>query len=490
MSSRDDCNALWRASATEAVPYTDDYSEALLVLPELWDGGIGQGKATKITTTIVHLNDKEAMLIVEDDGGGIKNTTRLLSWAATKASDNIHRNGHGTKKCLTKFSPDYNRAEWSTTFRNKNRNVIKITSPFLGRDTRTDELEDDTTTLMPSGTIISIKFDKSVLGKCKTDSDILKNLKEIITTRYSEDILSRVEFVIKIIKNDRIIINESSKEKKWHSFKHDVEESVLKNETYLSRRSTHTIPGGRWEFEEYRIRLDGRSAWSFKETFPTYGKRNMNCTRIHISIDGRMIEAIPYAKILNKEIHNSHNGMIGFVNFIPDSPETFNEMPIPCTTKVSFYENGEVFKKFKEALVKELLKPTPPIPQPAPRPPPQPPAPPQPPVAPPQPAPPQPPVAPPQPPAPQPPAPQPPPQPPVLTPEQVLENAGIQITLTTLGIIEIKKKISNRWTVEHRISGCIADDKRSLIHLAAKQRTLQKIKECVNNWAVFMKKYE
>ena len=33
-----DFHGLWRASANEAMPYTEDYPEALLVLPEFIDG--------------------------------------------------------------------------------------------------------------------------------------------------------------------------------------------------------------------------------------------------------------------------------------------------------------------------------------------------------------------------------------------------------------------------------------------------------------------
>jgi hypothetical protein len=50
------------------------------------------------------------------------------------------------------------------------------------------------------------------------------------------------------------------------------------------------------------------------------------------------------------------------VNFVPDDPSKFELMPSPCTTKVSFYENDEVFKIFKGSYLeiqKEPLIPTP-----------------------------------------------------------------------------------------------------------------------------------
>lgn len=47
MSHPQDFESLWRASAHEAVPHTDLFPEALLVLPELTDNSIS-ANATKI----------------------------------------------------------------------------------------------------------------------------------------------------------------------------------------------------------------------------------------------------------------------------------------------------------------------------------------------------------------------------------------------------------------------------------------------------------
>jgi hypothetical protein len=45
--------------------------------------------------------------------------------------------------------------------------------------------------------------------------------------------------------------------------------------------------------------------------------------------------------------HNDYNGKIWFVNFTADD---YTKLPIPATTKVSFYENGDVFKQFMVSL--------------------------------------------------------------------------------------------------------------------------------------------
>jgi hypothetical protein len=120
----------------------------------------------------------------------------------------------------------------------------------------------------------------------------------------------------------------------------------------LVREKVVEIPGGRWVYKAYRLTVDGRKPTPLKNMFPTYGEKNMKCARVHISVEGRMMEAIPVAKLHGGENHNRFNGYIEFVNFIPDSPEDFERMPVPCTTKVSFYENGEVFKEFKAEYVR------------------------------------------------------------------------------------------------------------------------------------------
>ena len=83
---------------------------------------------------------------------------------------------------------------------------------------------------------------------------------------------------------------------------------------------------------------------------PTFGKKNMNSSRIHIARNGRYIEAMSYAKFMGKEYHNSDNGKIGFIIF------TGEELPTPCTTKVKMQEECPIFKKMVNLIIK--YKPT------------------------------------------------------------------------------------------------------------------------------------
>jgi len=241
--STEEYHALWRSSAHEAVPYTDDFPEALLVLPELCDGSIGQGNATRVTIRI-SLNGNESKLTVTDNGNGIRNERRLLAWAASKATSNIHRNGHGTKKCLTKWEPNYEKADWTIRWRLPGKNLQTTTGPFKGYspDSVVDDEGEDTHILMPSGCEISISFNAtSVLGDLANNPDGLYTaVREIIQTRYSEETLSKTEFIIDISHpSNTKLLPRSSKKEKWHSFKTCVLNSIKHNVVKKLHESTH-----------------------------------------------------------------------------------------------------------------------------------------------------------------------------------------------------------------------------------------------------------
>ena len=359
MSTTEEFHALWRSSAFEAVPYTDDFPEALLVLPELIDGSIGQGQASKIYLQIT-LNGTKSNLKVRDNGIGIKNERRLLQWAAQKASDNLHRNGHGTKKCLTKWEQDYIKANWTIKYRLAGKNLQIIKGPFKGRDTDVSEDETDETTLMPSGVEISIDFDTSVLaGLAENPDSLFKALKELIQTRYSESVFEKTEFIIDISAGDaaKKLAPHSSKNAKapWHSFKACVEKSI--EDPRISKVYTKTvqIEGGQYVVEVFYNTILGNTAFTLKKEFPKYGLKSMKSSRAHVSLDGRMIEAIPIYQLMGRDAnHNDFNGFIVFVNFTPNTPADFNKLPSPCTTKVSLYENDPVLTTFKADFAKMM----------------------------------------------------------------------------------------------------------------------------------------
>ena len=368
MSNKEECTALWRASAYEAVPYTEDYCEALLTLPEILDGAVGQGGASRIEISItLDPESGRGIIMVDDNGGGMKNVTRFLRWAAAKNSDNMHRNGHGMKKCMTKWEKDYEKAKWWVLYRKPNRDLIRIDGPFIGPDTKQAEVEGDNETLMPSGTQWGMEFDMSILGDHNTPATLAQALKEIIQTRYRDDIIQRVEFVVNV-ETPEVTVNMNSREDGWHSFQWYVNAEMVEGRARMARDQEVEIPGGRWVYKAYRLTVDGRLPTPLKTMFPKYGAKNMICARAHISVDGRMMEAIHVAKLHGKENHNFFNGWIEFIDFIPNTPEDFERMPVPCTTKVSFYENGEVFKEFKIEYMHVQQTPEIPMVRPVPRP--------------------------------------------------------------------------------------------------------------------------
>jgi len=117
MSLTDHCKGLWRASANEGVPYTDDFPESLLTLPEWIDGALCAGEASVIDIRFDITNKDVCTLTVTDNGKGIVSEARLKAWASKELGNNKTESvyGHGSKKALTKFCPNY---DGKCSFRN------------------------------------------------------------------------------------------------------------------------------------------------------------------------------------------------------------------------------------------------------------------------------------------------------------------------------------------------------------------------------------
>lgn len=372
MANNDEWRGLWRASAHEAVPYTEDFPEALLVLPELTDGAIGSGQASvvKITLSLSSDSSKKGLLMVEDNGVGITNVKRLHSWTSVKSMDMHHRYGHGSKKCLTKWDLDYDAAKWSVAWRKKDKkgvsgslNVMK--GPFMGPETAHEEDEHDETTLMPSGTRWSTEFNPTILGRFSKAKDLFAALKEILRTRYSAKHFEKTEFILEVLQDAKRVKIESSKKHKWTTFQEGLDYEVTKGNAYVLYDETVPIEGGTMTYKSYKIIPDGRSSYDLKKDFPVMGQKSMKSSRVYIGLDGRYIEPYYIHKIHDREgPHPDYNGQYGFVNFIPEVEGKFDPFPTPCTTKVSFYESCPKFRGFLERM-KEIHKKKPfPAPKP------------------------------------------------------------------------------------------------------------------------------
>lgn len=347
---------LWRASAQEAVPYTEDFPEALLVLPELLDGAIGQGNAKQVTISLIAILKTKYSLSVKDTGSGIKNETRLLKWASAKEEDNYHRNGHGTKKFITKCDPNWATAKWEIWSRRVGGNVKRYSGPFDGLETPVEEFEDDTTTLMPSGTEIRIDFEMSILkSKSGTDysdpNQLLIALRELICTRYSEARMTKTDFIVHIEHPSLTKpYHVSSHTHGWHSFEWHLQDGVKQGYIVKLPHASQevSIDKGKWICSTFFINKDGRADYPLKDLFPTYGARNQSASRVHTFLEERMIEAINLHTLAGRDApHNDYNGQICIVQFTTNKEGDYESLPKPCTTKVSFYEKDPQFVKFK-----------------------------------------------------------------------------------------------------------------------------------------------
>jgi hypothetical protein len=356
--STDHYHSLWRNSANEAVAYSEDFPEALLVYPELLDGARGQGNASKIITTFDITDPRDCILKVTDNGTGISSTVRLKKWSSKNSTSIQHRYGHGSKKCLTKFAPNYETAKWKVSWRTKDKKGVSSTlkylvAPFVGETDNPDfEDEDDETTLMPSGTEWEVHFDLSILkDHGKTPKKLMTAIKEIILTRFSrKEHLSVCEFEVVIIKGTETI-TENSNSNNWKTFEECLNDEVETNNAYIKYQFEVPIDGGKYTYTEYNLSVNGSTTYALKKAFPFYGRKNQATSRVHIGLNGRYIEAMPYYKFIGKEQpHNDYNGTYVIVNFTSDKTDDYSKLPTPCTTKVKFQEDCAVFKSFLESV--------------------------------------------------------------------------------------------------------------------------------------------
>ena len=360
--------AKWRNSAHEAVPYTEDFPECLLVLPELTDGAIGQGKATRV---IIHITlEEKGKLVVSDNGKGISDVNRLLSWESEKSCDVHHRYGHGSKKCLTKWNKNHS-AKWNVMYRamdkrGKSGSLFVYNGPFQGNKKLPEEDEKDDVTLYPSGTKWEIEFDRCILGDINTKDKLFNAIKEILRTRYVKEYFDKTEFILTV--NDR---TESSCEHNWKTFEECLQEEVKEERAKIAIKESIPFNNGMMHYTQYRLTINGNRSYKLKEQFPLYGAKNMAAARLHISISGRIIE-IPHIYKFYKRTapHNDYNGFIGIVTFTPNDPNNYEQMPTPCTTKVSFYPNCPNYIRFVEIMneIHTQKKKVEPQPQPQPQP--------------------------------------------------------------------------------------------------------------------------
>jgi hypothetical protein len=338
--SRNDFHGLWRASANEGVPYSEDFPEALLTLPEFIDNSLGAGGATVIDVKFNITNPRECEFSITDNGKGLVSEKRMKEWSSKDVGSNSTENiyGHGAKKALSKFAPEYSTATWKMYWRKQDRRGLVgalnvLSSPYNGLETVHIEDDKNDDICPEHGTRLTIKFDIKVFGKFDTSDSLMVAVQELIRVRYEPSQYQPYTINVKVI-NGTAVLDYKSTEMK--SLRECLEAEIPTNVKKIYERELvqdKTIA----HVSFYEIVTDGRS-YNIPG-LPTFGRKNMKASRVHIARHGRYIEAMPIAKFLGKEEHNSLNGKIGFIRF------TGEELPTPCTTKVKMYEECPVFKK-------------------------------------------------------------------------------------------------------------------------------------------------
>ena len=332
----DESRALWRASAYEAVPYTDDFPEVLLTLPELTDGSIGKGDASRIEITFDITNPEDIVIYHQDNGRGISmaDIPRLFNWANAQSASSEHRYGQGSKKFLSKAEREYNNAKWELQFKMDGQ-LKSIQSPWADFKSMLEATEsiEHTEANQDIGFKWTIHTDNNNFGNkseiYKQIPNLFSALKEIITSRYHADQFDKREFVL-TVRSGEECITESSRTHSWKTLEQMLTESPNVKPVYkISFQWKSTTVS----YNEFTVL---REDAGITKAFPTYGVRSMEASRCHIANDGRFIEPKKFAEILQKKVHNSDNDRKAFINVRSTTSESYNDQPVPCTTKVSF----------------------------------------------------------------------------------------------------------------------------------------------------------
>ena len=354
--STNDYHGLWRADANDAMPYSDDYSDALSLIPELIDGALGSGEASEINLAIDITNPEKCTIDVADNGKGIVSLKRLLDWTA-KDSGNIGTEsvyGHGSKKAMTKFMPEYTSATWKIYWRKQDKRGVSgslniLSSPFKGLETAHTEDETNELICPEHGTHWHLEFNLSVLGKLTKPADILRSLQELCCVRYDPKFYQPYTIKLKVINGSDVKTTNSTE---WKSLKECLELETLKGNVKKTHEFRETVDRTMADCSVYQIVVNGNTFASLHPEFPIFARKNMNAQRVNIARDGRYIEAMPYSKFMGKEAHNNDNGKIIFLQFI--SGDNL-ELPAPCTTKVKMQEECPIFKKMTAVIKKRIL---------------------------------------------------------------------------------------------------------------------------------------
>ena len=350
----EDIHGQWRANAGEKVVYTEDFPAPILCATEFTDNSTGKGKAKRVEITFdISGSGTESGMCTfthTDDGVGIERVSdlsRFLKFGSTQSSGTFHHYAWGRFRGMTAFMPDYETAQWTIDFRLCNNPTImsRLCQPWSTTQKMQDSMTEVPVTDSNRGIGFGIQFNfkMSIFGELaktysETPEELFNKMKERLTTKYSQEVLQTTELILTVKKGSQVI-RESSKENNWKTF-----EQMLRELSETSPASCQVIFDKTLNWKSIQFRATeyflAKENDELRQAFPTFGRRSLECQRVHISNDGRLIES--RAKTLmdkRKNLHGYQNGEIVFINAFAGDTGSFLDQPTPATTKVSIKDD-------------------------------------------------------------------------------------------------------------------------------------------------------
>jgi len=133
-------NAMWAGLGTE-------YTKSFLALKEMIDNSISaaEGRGCKVIVSIEEIGDLNYKISIEDDSGGIKDVSVLLT-IATASNTKIGKYnyyGYGFKNAIAFFQPKWELSNWivqSKTHENiENDVILEVKAPYVFNDEYNEE---------------------------------------------------------------------------------------------------------------------------------------------------------------------------------------------------------------------------------------------------------------------------------------------------------------------------------------------------------------
>jgi hypothetical protein len=363
MSDISNPESKWRALANESVATSDETPAVILTLTEPINNARG-AKAKKVSIEVV-FDAGVPTFTVENDGNhmNMSDWYGWAAWAKSKATttDNVY--GQGWKMWMAKLQRVHSESDWIGESRAKGSPILqRTTGPFMGPE-HTNKIQDISdpaySHILPNGGVRWTAATKlEYLGNYTTVPLLFKKIRELILSRYPRFIDEKqMEFTLRVSDLQTGEVREgNSLADDWCSLKAlydkqgaDIVKKLIDGEKIpvmiddsvafyvnLSLYHTHTDRS-----ENIRSKM--------MEFFPLYGDRSQKSSRIHLALDGRVIEARHIFKIFGVKDHNNCNGYIAWADFIPATEG--GSLPDPATTKVVFQDECPKFIKAKEAIM-------------------------------------------------------------------------------------------------------------------------------------------